>query len=256
MPLYITKKNQRKTIKMLIIDDSFDDTLKLENAIIEATKASSYSIIIHTRTNADELLTIAKEYDYIFLDIVFHDSLERNGITYAKQLTSIDPSCNIIFTTHNKHFVFEACQAKPIAFLEKPIDASKIKDLFATTPYTKSDLVWKIEFGKRNDAVIFSSKIIYVEASAHKTKCTYIDENNNSTSMNCNLSLVDWSELLELNYLFKIRTSFIINFLYIKEITSEYILFFNDSKIYFPKTAYREIKNAYIHYKAFRGFLS
>ena len=71
MPLYITKKDQCKTIKMLIIDDSFDDTLKLENAIMEATKASSYSIIIHTRNNADELLTIAKEYDYIFLDIVF-----------------------------------------------------------------------------------------------------------------------------------------------------------------------------------------
>ena len=252
MPLIISKKPYNKDINILIVDDCEDDIKTLIDVIKKVNEQLHFNIKIDVINETKDLILIYHKYHYIFLDIVFDKEGQSNGIKEAQKITAINPYCNIIFVTHNKQFAIAACSAKPIAFLEKPIKYRNFINLFNLIHLKRNDN-WKLEFGNRNNAIIYTSKIIYIEAFNHKSVCTYFDVNDQKVTTQFAFSLIDWHELLELNYLYKVRFRYIVNFLYVLDVCLEYIKFIDGSIIYIPKAAYKETKMAFLKYKTFGG---
>lgn len=118
-------------MKILAVDN---EELQLE-MLVESIKEVEKDADINAFSNPMDALTKAKESipDIAFLDIQMP---VMDGITLAKALKAINPKVNLIFVTgYYEEYVFEAIPLYFSGYLQKPVNAQKVKQAIENLRY-------------------------------------------------------------------------------------------------------------------------
>ena len=115
-------------IKIGVCDDESRERENL-TALIEAWGLSHREALdIHHFGSGEELLAaiaLGEKFDVLFLDIYMG---EKDGITVAREIRTIDKTCSIIFTTNSADHAIEGFGVRALHYLLKPIESRALED--------------------------------------------------------------------------------------------------------------------------------
>ena len=116
-------------MNILICDDIRDEALKLENAVMEASRTSRFKADLVYFNNTQDVLKFIKTgaaIDVCFLDIIMP---EMNGIELAKKMRDANFNGKIVFLTSSNDYGVESYQVKAYFYLLKPVNKEDVKRL-------------------------------------------------------------------------------------------------------------------------------
>lgn len=192
----------------------------------------------------EDLLSVNTSLDLLFLD-VFID--KANTLDYLDIIRKNIYIKNIIFISSYNEFVYDVFGVKTIGFVTKPIHASNITHylnmLFATC--TDDILIEFFVSYATGNRFVAASDIIYIKGQrnycdVHSSSCP------NGFLTYKNISY--WEEKLDSNSFIRIHKSYIINPLYIKNITSSTIVLLHNTTLPIGRTYYKEVKSKIKNY--------
>ena len=227
-------------MRCAICDDDkiFRDNLK---CIIDTySNIHRLEIVTDEYINGDHLLNSSEKYDMIFLDYKM-DGID--GLETARILRKRDINCAIIFLTNYPYFVYESFEVNAFRFFEKPIDAGKLflaLDKYFEIYGNNLPLLFKIG---RNNIVIKTNEIIYIEAD--NKKC-YI--NLSGEKLSCARTMASVAMLIPNNIFYKVHKAFIVNFNYISNYTKESVYLANNDCVPISRKYFSFFKKAYTNY--------
>lgn len=184
----------------------------------------------------------AERYDVIFLDMEM-DGL--NGIDTANLIRERDEYVIIVFVTSHTEYMKDSFKCSPFRFLVKPVHIDELKEVF-------SDILKKLSKKKKvlsfteNKALIrvYCEDIIYCESLDH---WVYI-HTTHGTHKICK-SLSDLYGSLDDTLLFRVHSSFIVNFHYVKAIRNNFIeLYHSDKDIPISRSYKKSVLFEYTNY--------
>lgn len=117
-------------IRIAICDDEDVICSQIENVLLKVCGEENIPADIDVFCNGRELAgTIVSDgrYDLIFLDI---QMVKGDGITAAKHIRKIDENVLFIFVSGYEKYMIELFELNVFAFIRKPIDQNKLRDLF------------------------------------------------------------------------------------------------------------------------------
>ena len=109
-------------MNVLLVDDEIPSLDELNDAVKDNLASSN----IYSFSKAKEAMNFVLDtkIDIAFLDI---NMRFMNGITMAKKINELYPTCNIIFCTGHSEFALEAFDTYCSNYLLKPISKEKVK---------------------------------------------------------------------------------------------------------------------------------
>ncbi|SEI50774.1 Two-component response regulator, SAPR family, consists of REC, wHTH and BTAD domains [Lachnospiraceae bacterium A10] len=113
-----------------------DEKLALESLQSSILKAAPYDAVFGFR-NAEQALSFVRENpcDVAFLDIELRD---MNGIDLAREISSIHPQVNIIFTTGYSDYTGQAFELHASGYIMKPVTEEKVQKEMEVLRYAVS----------------------------------------------------------------------------------------------------------------------
>ena len=127
-------------MNILLVDDEVPSLNELIDAVKEnLPKANIYAY--SKATKAMEFI-LTCQIDIAFLDISMRFI---NGITMAKKINELYPTCNIIFCTGHSEFALDAFDTYCSAYLLKPISTNKVKVSLEHLRYPIEEIIKRLE---------------------------------------------------------------------------------------------------------------
>ncbi len=211
-------------MKIAICDDDMVDCNTMENYLnIIRTSNIEYSVyfcgeeLVSAYKNNDE------RYDVIFLDM---EMKQLNGIDTANAIREIDEYVIIVFVTSHTEYMRESFKCSPFRFLVKPIDLEELKNVFYDICKKLSKKKKVLSFTENRAMFrIYCEDIIYCESQDHWIHI----HTKNETYKICK-SLSDLYAKLDNTLLYRVHSSFIVNFHYVKAIRNNYIELYHCDK--------------------------
>ena len=233
-------------MNIAICDDNSEHINTLENSLFEIGKAENIKVECDAYQSGEELTRVYQSstaaYDVIFLDMEM-DGL--NGIDTANLIRERDEYVIIVFVTSHTEYMKDSFKCSPFRFLVKPVHIDELKEVF-------SDILKKLSKKKKvlsfteNKALIriYCEDIIYCESLDH---WVYI-HTTHGTHKICK-SLSDLYGSLDDTLLFRVHSSFIVNFHYVKAIRNNFIeLYHSDKDIPISRSYKKSVLFVYTNY--------
>lgn len=233
-------------MNIAICDDNSKHINTLENSLFEIGKAENIKVECDAYQSGEELTRVYQSstaaYDVIFLDMEM-DGL--NGIDTANLIRERDEYVIIVFVTSHTEYMKDSFKCSPFRFLVKPVHIDELKEVF-------SDILKKLSKKKKvlsfteNKALIrvYCEDIIYCESLDH---WVYI-HTTHGTHKICK-SLSDLYGSLDDTLLFRVHSSFIVNFHYVKAIRNNFIeLYHSDKDIPISRSYKKSVLFEYTNY--------
>lgn len=233
-------------MNIAICDDNSKHINTLENSLFEIGKAENIKVECDAYQSGEELTRVYQSstaaYDVIFLDMEM-DGL--NGIDTANLIRERDEYVIIVFVTSHTEYMKDSFKCSPFRFLVKPVHIDELKEVF-------SDILKKLSKKKKvlsfteNKALIriYCEDIIYCESLDH---WVYI-HTTHGTHKICK-SLSDLYGSLDDTLLFRVHSSFIVNFHYVKAIRNNFIeLYHTDKDIPISRSYKKSVLFEYTNY--------
>lgn len=236
-------------IKIVVCDDEIIFAGKLKKIIDSycIQKQIPYKIDIYQ--SGKEFITdnikIA-EYQIVFLDI---NMKEIDGLKTARELRKLCHETYIIFVTAFINYSLEGYKVNAIRYLLKT-DIN-----FKQSVYESLDAVFqKMEYipiikkfnfreGNKN---ISLEKILYIESILHKLEFHIFDEEIVLYTMYGTLNNI--SKMFTKDFV-RIHQSYLVNLRFVKKITGNSLLLFNDITLPIARTRLKEVRNIVALYK-------
>ncbi len=181
------------------------------------------------------------DLDILVIDV---DLVTDNGIKVTERLKKSYPGIRVIFISGQIRFVGDIFELKPVYFIEKPIDGTKLLSAIHLA-------IQDIEEGARDTISILNKgvvlnldlrKIMYIE-SCQRTVTIY--EGKNKRDVNTKMDVIE--KLLPEKFC-RCHQSFIVNFDYVRELTMFKFILFSGAKIPVSQSKHREVKHLFTRF--------
>lgn len=230
-------------MKIAICDDELKHINSLENALIEI---SGGKIECDVYQDGEELLCAYEKnpqsYDAIFLDMEME---KLNGIETANIIRQNDEYVIIVFVTSHTEYMRESFKCLPFRFLVKPVETAELTEVYndISKKLSKTNKVLSVAEGKAIFR-IFSKDIIYCESCNH---FVYIHTKERVYRV-CK-SLTDFYEQCDKEMIFRVHTSFLVNFHYVKAIRNNFMeIYYSQDKIPISRTYKKSVLTEYTNF--------
>lgn len=215
-------------VMVVICDDDRNIQNLLYNCLEEYQKGKLFEFQIKTFSSGEELLNYEsiEQCDLLFLDIEMKDV---NGIQVShilRELRKLD-NLQIIFVSAFDRYMKEMFDVRPFQYLSKPILKEK---LFSTLDsfcrlYTKNTTVFSFKIGRIAYRVPYG-EIIYFESCRRKIIIHTITDTYEFYEK---MDVLE--EILKRGSFYRIHQSYLVNPIFIKHYSSQYIILENGLKI-------------------------
>ena len=206
-------------MKLAICDDIQEQCDEIK-AIWECAVDCNFAYELQIFLSAEDLLQSYAQgmrYDILVLDIQMKD---LNGMEAAKKIRQMDSDVKIIFLTAYDQYMREAFDVSAMHYLDKPVDADKLKALFhqVIRSYREAHYALYVPVMNQNHmeekVQLFTSEILFFESYNRKVIIYLISGETYITNMK--ISLLE-QELRSRNFV-RTHMSFLVNVKYIRKI--------------------------------------
>lgn len=207
-------------MNIAICDDEEGHINSLEKSLFKIAGGRGVKIECDAYHSGEKLIAAyrhgAEKYDVIFMDM---EMASLSGIETANAIRENDEYVIIVFVTSHTEYMRESFVCSPFRFLVKPVDESELETVF-------SDICKKLSKKKKvltlteNKAIVRlkCEDIICCESRDHTV---YIYTADGEYKIYKTLS--DLYSELDGEFLFRVHSSFIVNFHYVKAIRGDEI---------------------------------
>ncbi len=233
-------------MNIAICDDNIKHVNILEQFLSEISKAHSINPEINVYLSGESLTEAYRnnsgKFDVIFLDM---EMKKLNGIETANIIRKADEFVIIVFVTSHTEYMRESFKCSPFRFLVKPLDEAELTTVFEDICKKISKKKKVLSFSENKSIVrIYCENILYCESRDHWVYIHTKDE----THKICK-SLSELHEKLDTSMLYRVHSSYIVNFHYIKAIRNGFIELYNsDAKIPVSRTYRKTVLAEYTDY--------
>lgn len=230
-------------MEILIYDDNKNDIQNLKNCISILFNELHLSFNIKECKNKDEVLTLSKKADLLFLDIELKD---ENGIDIGYEVKKISSDCRIILTTKYAKYAIDGYKIQADRYFIKPISQQEFNIEMGTIikQYYKKYLGFYDNKIRKNK--IYYREIMYIEFFDRKTILHLVNGKNITT----NYPLKYWFEQLKNHGFYQSHKSFIVNLEYISALKAHDVVLISEETIPLSrhfKDDFESIYEDYLH---------
>ena len=195
-------------------------------------------------SSGEELLTAAKPFEIIFLDIQMDG---MNGIEAAKEVREKNAGTILIFITGIKEYVFEALDIYAFHYLLKPVTEQKFTEVFEQAlreaGLRKMRRKKHLFINTRNKGItIDADNILYIESVSRKVEIHTMQEVIEAYG-----ALGELERQLGGSF-YRCHRGYLVNMAHIREYKSDCITLTSGNTVYLTKKKYGEFVNAYMWY--------
>ncbi|MEA5056457.1 MAG: LytTR family DNA-binding domain-containing protein [Anaerotignum propionicum] len=232
-------------LKIAICDDNNYICIEIEQIILDYSIQHNIKINIEVFYDGKELINYIENehcFDIIFLDIELKTTTGIEvGTILRKKLD--DYFTKIVFISSKFGYERQLFDVQPMNFLDKPIHKEKLLkciDLVLKL-LDKEKKIFKYKVGKEYRQIAFQD-ILYFENKLRKVKITTVDGTDEfyGTLVNIKSNLP--------NIFLTTHNSYIVNYNYIKKISSDNILMINEMIIPISKRNLKDIQQFQIKF--------
>ena len=211
-------------MKILIYDDNIDDIKQIESCITCFFNKINEEYIIKYCQTQEELFSLIKNYDMLFLDIELSN---ENGIEIGLKIREIKTDCIIIITTHYKKYAIDGYKIEADRYFIKPINQSEfnIEMDYIIRKYHRNLIGFHdIKLSKNK---IYFKDILYFEFYDRKTVIHF----TNGKKLQTSYPLKHWIQITQNTSFTQPYKSFLVNLNYISALQKNDIIMLNDDII-------------------------
>ena len=224
-------------MNIAICEDYAPDAATARAILEDYIEQNAYSGEISVFGSGEELLadfSLAK-YDVIFLDIYMEG---MNGITAAKKIRDIDPTCALIFITASSDHALASYSVRGSAYVVKPIDGKKMWYALFTCREIFLRNARYIEIRTdRVDIKIPLIRIYHVESYNH-----YALFSTDEGEFKSRMTLDEAEQQLDGRPFYRCHQSYLINSNHIRKLDVNEIIMKNDKSIPIRKSGRDKIR--------------
>lgn len=228
---------------IVICDDETTFIQNMENQLSESLQKYTENYVFTEFSSGEQLIQNYQrnEYDLIFLDIEYPG---KNGIEIGDYIRNelMDDQVPIVYVSGQRHYMQEAFEVRPIAFLEKPLLKEKvdrvIKMFFTKYKEENYDFCYQI---KGRDYTLKCSEILFFSSQARKI---IIHARGGEIQFYGVLDHIA-EELRDHGFL-SVHKSYLVNTRYIKKMEYAQVTLSDDTKISISQSKRREVSREYI----------
>lgn len=228
-------------MNIAICDDESEWRYALINLLRKYGGEKHIDMITTEFSNGLKIISCEKNFDIVFMDYQMN---EINGIETARKIHTINSDCIIIFVSAFPQVALDTFEVGTFRFLSKPINKQKLfkaLDDYRSSINSDNFLMFNSHDG---NIKIKTSEIIYIEADKRHS---IIHTDEGSYRVLTNIKTVE--NKLPKEKFFRCHKSYIASFYHIKSHDSNFILFYDGSKIYISRnylTSFRTALQEYI----------
>ena len=208
-------------LMIAVCDDDPSDNSKICNMIESYLQNKQINGKIVAYDNAEKLNFAIESkkinFDIIFLDIIMGD---MDGMTCARMIRRQDKLVNIVFLTSFTDYVYEGYEVNAVAYLLKPLHGQKVIAVL-------ENIIAQIdELGKESIAIssggvirrILIKDILYLESQKNIVEIILAQTGERLTMYT---TLDEFEQLYQSKMWIRHHKSFIANYMYIEQYTSD-----------------------------------
>jgi DNA-binding LytR/AlgR family response regulator len=224
-------KGEKKMLLIAVCDDQESERNKICTAIETYLCERKISAKLLEFDCAEQLISATEgnkiKFDLIFLDIVMAD---MDGLNCARLIRQQDTLVNIIFLTCSTDHVCEGYEVNATAYLVKPINEGKlqaalVKAIMQVADHSHTSIV--ITSGGVTQRISVK-QILYLESQKNRVEIAIAQTGEKLTVY----TTLDRFEQLHPSAMWiRVHKSFIVNFLYVEQYTSDKFILGNGTVI-------------------------
>lgn len=230
----------KRTLKLAICDDEPSIVEKLAKKL--TSLCPSGVLLSIDRYVSGETLTSAAEkfeYDCIFLDILLE---KMNGIDTARQLREQGYSGLIVFVSNTDYYALKGYAVNAYGYFLKPLAKDTVMTIFDAL-LEKSQKTKLLISVKSSILSINTADIIYIESRGREVKIVTKD-----TIYSAVATLYSLEAQLDAISFARCHKGYILNFQYIREISSQHIIMENGETIPLGRNYKNEVRERFLSY--------
>ncbi|HHT67010.1 MAG TPA: response regulator transcription factor [Erysipelotrichaceae bacterium] len=230
--------------KVAILDDDNTALMIFTSAVEVYLKEKNIEHQLFAFSNPFNFLASAKEewFQLVFLDV---DMPEMNGLEVCRELSNINKNTQVIFLSQREDLIFECLALHPFGFIRK----SKLIDDFDSmmNQYYSTYLDGRydtstIEFVDKNKTMSFKIReIVYIKSDRNYQKIVLSDKSNHLVRIPLNVL----EEKLKERGFIRIHKGYLLNYLYVRSISSEKVELTNGTSLPLSKRRKEDILKQY-----------
>ena len=226
--------------KIAIFDDNKISQQKIMD-LLEKLFPGRFDYI--TVTNAPDLISSASIIDILIMDIDL--GLKKlNGIDIAERIKKNNRDCQVIFVSAYNDYVMNIFEASPMFFLSKPIDAHEdvlIRAIELAMENVDNNRNERFSYQKESRVHIVPVKDIkYFESNRRIVKIFTTEDSDTFYD-----TLNDIEDRIPGNFI-RIHQSYLVNARYIKKLSGNEIILYNDERLPISKPRMANVKEELI----------
>lgn len=204
--------------KVAVVDDEPAVVEQITNMLYEYASGKSLHIKVEGYGSGDQFLSAYEnDFDIIFFDV---DMPGMSGFDAAKRVRVQNPTVVILFCTNLAQYAIKGYEVSALGYLVKPIHKYSFavnmdKACRSIAAKQDSKILVKTLHGQ---AILITSKIVYVEVQGHNIYYYMMNENGNIDAVRTRGAMSEVSNKLSEQSFAKCSVSYIVNLKYIKSV--------------------------------------
>ncbi|MCD7812621.1 MAG: LytTR family DNA-binding domain-containing protein [Lachnospiraceae bacterium] len=180
-------------------------------------------------------------FDMVFLDIYLPG---ENGVDIAAEIRKLSPSTGIVFITNSPDHAVDAYSLNAIHYLVKPVTAEGVKESFERLKNLRSRQrpMFTLSVGRVNH-IVYLDEITCILSAKH-VKEIHLE---NGQTLRAWIDIQELEKKLDKNFL-KLNRGTIVNMGQIRQMSAEYCVLSDGTRLDFSRRKRAEIRDAYHEY--------
>ncbi len=207
---------------------------------------ANFTYQVYSYRSAEQLLSAynsKQSFDILFLDIYMNG---QDGLEAAQKLRDWNYRGQIVFITSSTAHALEAYQVDALQYLIKPIqeaDFIRIMNRLLSQIYTIAPRAIFVRSGGE-DYKVLTETITYTQANGHYQEIHL----SNGDTLSIRGTFTALAEQLDEPYFTRIGKSYILNFQFVKNISSSTITLNDGTQLFPPRGSHQKVREEYFAY--------
>lgn len=234
-------------MKIAIVEDEREHRELIKKYIAEACKSKNIQNQIFEFESGEQFLFENEDLDadVAFLDIQMPGI---SGVELARKLREDNKNISIVFATGIDDYIEEGYELEAVHYLRKPIDKNKVLLCMNRVSKLAEDNKYILIDTNDGKYKVNIKEIVSVEAAAHNTVIV-VSQKEKFRRIESTLSLGEMEQQLSSFPGFqKTHRSYLVNLLYVKNITKTDVIMDDGSVISLSRRMYKEVNENFIRY--------
>lgn len=232
-------------LKIGICEDMAEERKRQKEMLCRIVERQDWNVEVGCFESGEDLLEEIKNHgdmDIIFMDIAMKG---MDGVETARAIREMDMRISFIFVSGYDQYYKEIIDTQPFAFIDKPVEESRMEEVLKRAVKAKFDLEEYFEFiSDRRSCRLPLWQIRYFESDGRRV---HINGIRKQYVFYEKLDKVE-AGLKESKVRFqRIHRSYLVNVRYVRDIGFDRIVLDDDTEIPVSKKYRNEIRRSYLH---------